>query len=65
MSYPDVYLFSVENENCGKVIAVVAMSEEEAWKEIKDEYSTCDIELLENVSIKQTGTIKEIYRFDW
>ena len=65
MSYPDVYLFSVENENCVRIIAIVSISEEEARKEIQDEYSSCDAALLENVSIQQTGTMKEIYRFDW
>jgi hypothetical protein len=65
MSYPDVYLFSVENENCVRIIAIVAMSEEEALEEVQSEYSTCNPVLLENISIQQTGTMKEIYRFDW
>lgn len=65
MSYPDVYLFSVENENCVRIIAIVAMSEEEALEEVQSEYSTCNPALLENISIQQTGTMKEIYRFDW
>jgi len=64
MSMPDVFMFAVNNKNYCKIIAIVAMSEEEAFKEVEDEYSTCYIELLENISIQHLGVMKEIYRID-
>lgn len=64
MNYPSVYLFSVENEYCGRIVAIVAMSEEKAIEEVKDEYSVCSIKLLKPISVENVGTLKEIYRFD-
>lgn len=62
---PDVFIFCVENEDCVRIIAVVAMNEGDAYHQVKDEYSTCDVELLESVPIQNLGVMKEIYRFNW
>lgn len=66
MSYPSVYLFSVDNlNNIIKVVSIVEMSEEIALEQITDKYSEHIIELLEAVSIQTTGEIKTVFEIDW
>lgn len=66
MSYPSVYLFSVDNlNNIIKVVSIVEMSEEIALEQITDKYSEHIIELLEVVSIQTTGEIKTVFEIDW
>ena len=64
MTMPSIYCFELSNEDLVRVVVCVSMSEEDAIESVKFCYPKLDIDLVDIISIQETGKVSEICAFD-